>query len=138
MFRRTNANSRMDELTPEIALRRLLVTLPAHRYRIEHEKAVQDGVAAVLYEHGIPFKREHVAGADRFDFLCCGSIVIEVKIAGSLPEALRQADRYCAHEFVSAVVIANTRFGFRKGAASQIETLRGKPVHTIHLPGRWF
>lgn len=128
----------MTPIAPEIALARLLVMLPEHRYRLENEKTVQDGVAEVLTAIDVPFEREYSVGADRFDFLCAGSIVIEVKVAGSLPEALRQADRYCAHEFVSAVVIANSRFGFRRGAVSQVDQLRGKPVHAVHLPGRWF
>jgi hypothetical protein len=106
--------------------------LAAYRYRIAGETSVQDGIEIVLKEHGIPYQREAVVERDRFDFLCYGAIVIEVKIKGSFSEALRQVERYCHQPFVEAIIIATTRRWRRPTAFP----LHGKPVHLCELSGR--
>lgn len=105
--------------------------LPAYRYRISAEMGLQNGIAAVLTEHRIPFKREHVAGSDRYDFFCDG-VVIEVKRDGSFAEVLRQVERYCKSPNVQAVVIASS-----KRWPNEPLMFHAKPVRVLHLSGRY-
>ena len=117
----------------QLALATLERTLGLYRYRLSSEKHVQDGIAQVLEQHGYRAEREKIAGADRFDFyLPTERIVIEVKVDGSLPEALRQAERYCAQADVDAVVIASTK---RWRTVAPLE-FRGAAVVVVPLAGR--
>ena len=111
-------------------LQRILDALPGYHYAVSNELKTQAGIAQVLDVHGIAFTRERIEGADRFDFFVDG-VVIEVKRAGSFPEALRQAERYCQSPIVTAVVLASTR-GWQPGLAA---TFNEKPVHVVNLPG---
>lgn len=114
-------------------LRRILELLPQYGYTLSDEIKLQDGIADVLSTNEMQFQREVTLGSDRFDFLCEGGVVIEAKVAGTYSEALRQAERYCQHEEVSAVVIASTR-SWRVGRADGV--LHGRPVHVVPLRGR--
>lgn len=105
--------------------------LPAYRYRISAEMGLQNGIATVLTEHRIPFKRELIAGNDRYDFFCDG-VVIEVKRDGSFSEVLRQVERYCKSPTVDAVVIASS-----KRWPNEPVTFHGKPVRVLHLTGTY-
>lgn len=116
-------------------LRRVVETLPRYAYRFSDEVALQDGIAQVLQQHAITFVREHVAGPeDRFDFLLSDGIVIEAKIKGSMPQALRQVSRYAARPEVSAVVLVSSRQWRAQGRME----LHDKPVHIVYLRGASF
>lgn len=117
-----------------VQVARLIRILQQYSYRTADESRLQEGIAEVLLEHGFQSRREHVAGDDRFDFLLDGGIVIEVKIAGSWSEAIRQAERYCRQDFVAAVILASSR---RWQADRCPQTFHGKPVHTVLLRGRF-
>lgn len=124
---------------PRLRLKQVLELLRSHGYQLSSEQKVQAGIAVVLEEHGIAFEREVARGADRFDFLCDSGVVIEVKIAGSYSEALRQGARYCRHDDVTAVVLASTRRWSGLGrAATDPVFFHGKPVHTVQLRSRLF
>lgn len=106
--------------------------LASHAYVFSDEAALHEGIAKVLDRHGFVYEREKRAGrADRFDFLIDGRIVIEAKVDGSLPAALRQVDRYLQHEDIDGAVIASANQWARCNP-SRTE-LRGKPVAIVHL-----
>lgn len=124
-------------IEPEFALRRVVELLPRFAYRFGNEVALHEGIAQVLNQHGVEFQREVVAGpADRFDFLVEPGIVIEAKVKGSLPQALRQVARYAARDDVQAVILVSSRFWSRSNAMP--EALHGKPVRVVHLRGAAF
>lgn len=115
---------------------RIAALLPRFSYRHGSEIQLHEGIEGVLLGAGIEFQREVVAGpADRFDFLCPPGVVIECKVKGSMPEALRQIDRYAARPDVAAVVLVTTRFWGGGGVPAQ---LHGKPVHTVKVKGAAF
>lgn len=112
--------------------------LPSFSYAFADERGLHDAIAAVLSLLDISFTREHIAGADRFDFLCPGGLVIEAKIRGSWSAALRQIDRYCLREDVSAVLVVTTRAWGRVAVPAGGIVLRKKPVKMAHLGGQSF
>lgn len=113
-------------------LRRVVETLSCHSYRFVNELELHDRIAQVLTSASIPFDREFVAGQrDRFDFLIAPDIVIEVKVDGSLAEALGQVNRYAAREDVGSVVLATSRHWGRDRSIG--DELHGKPFRLLHL-----
>lgn len=108
----------------DVALLELCLTLQGFTYRFTDERALHDGISQALALSRIAHRREVVAGPNRYDFLCEGGIVIEVKVAGSYQQALAQVDRYAADPQVSGILLATTRSGW----PCLMEDLRGKPV----------
>ena len=126
-------------MTYQIILRRIVSTLPGYSYSYRDEKQFHDGLATALSGEQIGFNREYVASPqDRFDFLCEGGVVIEAKIKGSLSEALRQVDRYCARPEVNAVVIVTTRLWGVTRRLKEDAKLHGKPVRMVMVRGQAF
>ncbi len=107
-------------------MRQVAEALKRYSYRFNDEAALHRGIAEVLRQGDIEFQHEHVAGADRFDFLLAGGIVIEAKIKGTMAEALRQIDRYLSRDDVAGVILVTTTLWGRTPA--QKPTMRGKPV----------
>lgn len=123
----------------QFLLQRVVSALPSYSYSFGDEKQFHDGLATALFDDGIIFTREHVAGPkDRFDFFCEGGVVIEAKIKGSLSEALRQVDRYCARDDVNAVVIVTTRLWGSTQWDNRTASLHGKPVRLVCVRGQAF
>jgi hypothetical protein len=120
----------------EMTVRRICTALPRYAYRFSDEAQLHERIALVLEREQIPFVREHVMGDDRFDFYCDGA-VIEVKVAGSVSEALRQVDRYCEHDEVHAVIVVSSR-RWQSARSTEPLQLRGKPVYLIEVGGRAF
>lgn len=120
----------------DLVLRRLQVEVPRYRFRYLDEAGLHAGIKEVLLSLGIPFEHEFIASAqDRFDFLLDGAVVIEAKVAGTLPDALMQAKRYCAHERVKAVaVIGTSRWSVRVPLAM----FDGKRIAFIDVQRRAF
>lgn len=82
--------------------------LGGYLYRYGSEIQLHEALAQVIGEAGYDFKREHVLDArNRADFWIEG-IVVEVKVGGSLAQALRQVDRYIQLPQVHGVVLAST------------------------------
>lgn len=120
-------------------LRTVVELLPRFSYRFSSEMDLHAGMAQVLTSHGVEFERERVAGPkDRFDFYLPPGIVIEAKVKGSFPEALRQVQRYAERDDVQAVVLATSRFWGRTPALRPNAKLGGKPFHMITLRGASF
>lgn len=118
-------------------LRRVEAALQRFTFLFSSEAELHSGIASVLRREAIAFEHEHVAGPkDRFDFLIEPGIVVEAKIKGSLPEALRQCARYAAREDVNAVILVSTRHWGR--VAVEIPPIHGKPVRVVHLRGASF
>jgi len=103
--------------------------LARHRYAIQDERSLQDGLESVLKANGVPYLREYVLDANsRPDFLL-GSLAIEVKTQGSVGQFLRQAYRYLEHEKVQALIAVGTPHWL--GALPP--DLAGKPVYGVRL-----
>lgn len=125
-------------MADKMLLRRIATALESHAYRFANESQLHDAMAAVLEGIGVSCQREHVAGPrDRFDFLCDGGIVIEVKVKGSLPEAMRQVERYCALDAVQAVILVSTR-QWAGGRLRSDLAFHGKPVQMVKVSSQAF
>lgn len=103
--------------------------LVAYRFACNSETDLQEAVASVLREAGVPFDREYRLGPrDRVDFLIDGSVAVELKIDGSFSEVLRQLHRYSEHDTVKALVLVTTRAQHR----AMPPEMNGKRVDVIH------
>ena len=102
----------------------------ATRFRYVDERELQDQIENdVLRPHGIAYAREVILSPkDRIDFLC-GSVGIEVKIAGSIQAVQRQLWRYAAQDRITNLILVTTR-AKHKDIPSEI---LGKRVRTVHL-----
>ncbi|MFC6838594.1 hypothetical protein [Xanthomonas theicola] len=106
--------------------------LGGYRYRYGSEVQLHDAMASVLESAGLTFERElRLDARNRVDFWLDG-IVIEVKVGGSLSEALHQADRYVHLPMVTGVLLASTE---RWGDTSLRErpAWNGKPFQLVRL-----
>lgn len=78
------------------------------RYRYGSEVQLHDVMGTLLTEAGYTFDREYrMDQHNRADFWLDG-LVIEVKIDGSMGDALRQVDRYIGLPQVHGVLLAGT------------------------------
>jgi len=124
-------------IEPALLLQRILNCLPQYGYLMSDELELQQGIGEVLTRHEIPYVREfQITAADRFDFWCDDSVVIEAKCEGSMSQCLRQVDRYCALVSVKAVVIA-APLSWTRSQHQEI-VLRGKPVRLVTVRRRSF
>jgi hypothetical protein len=119
---------------PAFIVRSVASLLSGYAYRFADEKQLHDAIAAALSSEGINFRRERGLDAKSIpDFTLDDGVLIEVKIAGSLSEALRQVDRYCVFREVAGCVLATSaRWG--RMPLRQKPTLRGKPFTMVFLP----
>lgn len=101
-------------------------------YRYGSETQLHEAMGHVLTHAGHSFEREfRLDDQNRADFWLDG-IVIEVKVAGSLGEALRQVGRYIALPQVRGVLLASTeRWGSQPLVARP--AWQGKPFNMIRL-----
>ncbi len=101
-------------------------------YRYGSEVQLHEVLASVLDKAGHAHVREHRLDAcNRADFWLDG-LVIEVKVAGSLADALRQVGRYINLPQVRGVLLATTeRWGDRSLVARP--AWQGKPFNIIRL-----
>ena len=102
------------------------------RYRYGSEVQLHEVMASVLTEAGYQFAREFVLDPhNRTDFWLSG-IVIEVKVDGSVGDALRQVDRYIALPKVRGVLLAGTPM-WASTPLAQRPAWQGKPFQMIRL-----
>ncbi|WP_231298614.1 hypothetical protein [Stenotrophomonas geniculata] len=101
-------------------------------YRYGSEVQLHEVMATVLDQAGHAHVREHrLDASNRADFWLDG-LVIEVKVAGSLADALRQVGRYINLPQVRGVLLATTeRWGDRPLVARP--AWQGKPFNIIRL-----
>ena len=118
--------------TPAQLLERIARALAQYRYRFASETQLHAGIAQALEAQGFAYEHELRASPTcRYDFwLPEPRLVIEAKIDGSLPAALRQVDRYVQIEDCQGVIIAATKQWARGADAYE---LRGKPVRVVRL-----
>lgn len=117
---------------PRQVIATLARILSGYAYRFSSEVHLHDAIDATLTANGWAFERE-VSGdaSNRFDFWCAG-IVIEIKVDGSLSQALRQVDRYAALDGVHGVLLAATPAWARSASTAPCE-LQGTPIAIAHL-----
>lgn len=106
--------------------------LAGFRYRYGSEVQLHEVMATVLDQAGHAHVREYrLDTSNRADFWLDG-LVIEVKVAGSLADALRQVGRYINLPQVRGVLLATTeRWGERPLVARP--AWQGKPFNIIRL-----
>lgn len=119
-----------DEDTAQLAA--LAALFGGFVYRYNSELALHESLAKVLADSGYTAERELVLNAkNRADF-CVDGLVIEVKVDGTLSEALRQVDRYIALPQVRGVLLVSTQ----RWATTELAALpkwEGKPFIMIRL-----
>ncbi|HGM7877007.1 TPA: hypothetical protein ACKRQV_001276 [Pseudomonas aeruginosa] len=98
-----------DASSTHMHLSRVAHLLGGYLYRYSSEVKLHEAIAEVLDQAGIIFERERILDAkNRADFWVDG-LVIEVKVDGTLSEALRQVDRYIHLPQVTGVLLASTQ-----------------------------
>jgi hypothetical protein len=103
-------------------------------YRFSSEVKLHELLSGVLTESGYEFERERVLDPqNRADFFFPDTrIAIEVKVDGSVADALRQIDRYLHLDCVDAVLLASTQ----RWADTQLKerpAWQSKPFHMVRL-----
>lgn len=122
-----------DPHEAHLVLAHLTRLLGSYLYRYGSETQLQESLAKVLDQAGYEHTREYVLDArNRADFLVMGGIVIEVKVDGTLSEALRQVDRYINLDQVKGVILASTQ-RWADGALADRPAWKGKPFSMIRL-----
>jgi hypothetical protein len=108
----------------------IVKTLQRYRFSCATEDELQRGIAKVLGDDS--WQREvSLTPMDRPDFFSePDGIVIEVKIKGSVGNALRQLERYAKHPAVKGIVFVTTR---SVQALQMPGTLQGKPLAVCYL-----
>lgn len=108
-------------------LSRLLLSV---RFRFCSELDLQDGVEQLLQQHKLAYVREKSLSAqDRPDFVVDGNLAIEIKIQGTLAQALRQIHRYSQHREITSILLVGSPSWILR-----VPTLiGGKPVTAIRI-----
>jgi hypothetical protein len=125
---------REQDLMPNVSVtpNEVMSILNGCRFRFNDETDLQDGIALALGKAGIRYEREKILGPlDRPDFLLESHIVLEIKIKGSLADALRQINRYTKHEAVRSVLLVGTPSWLYRAPAE----IGNKPVFSLRLTG---
>jgi hypothetical protein len=113
---------------PVALLREVRACLAGYRFHFACERDLQEGISQALQMTHWSVQREYpLTRESRLDFLVEGGIVIEVKIASSAAEVMRQVARYAEHEKVAGVLLITSR------AHRLPETFSGKPLLLHHL-----
>lgn len=122
---------------PEIFIQDLAALLQRFAFRFANEAVLHEAMASVFRDAGHSFAHEHRFDAkNRADFYFeDAGVVVEVKVDGSLSEALRQAARYSAIEQVRGVLLAAaTPWGVEP--LCELPALHGRAFQMIHLQRR--
>jgi hypothetical protein len=109
-------------------------TLGNFLYRYGNEVQLHEAMARVLTDAGHTFVREQILDAkNRADIWFPESrLVIEVKVDGTLAEALRQCGRYQNLPAVNGVLLASTQ-RWASMPLKERPAWGGKPFHMIRL-----
>ncbi len=101
------------------------------KFRFTSEDGLQQGIAQLLADQGVPFQRElRVGKKDRLDlFLPREGIAIEAKLDGTLAALTRQLYRYAALPEVRQIILVTTRARHRQLP----QNLDGKPLYIVQL-----
>jgi hypothetical protein len=95
----------------ESTVKLIVEALEQHQFSYNNEWELQAGIAKVLTETGLEFKKEVKLGPkQRIDFLLPEEkIGIEVKIDGALGTVTRQLWHYMDSDQIEAVILVTTR-----------------------------
>lgn len=108
----------------------VIAALENKRFRFCSEIDLQNGIEQVLKQSGLAYEREkHLTERDRPDFMVGAGLAIEVKIKGTLAQALRQISRYTDHQRIDAVLLVGTPYWMRDVP----QTINGKPIYAMRL-----
>lgn len=116
---------------PELIIRAAKVALARYSYRYTNEAQLHTQLEIVLDGAGLTVQREVRLDADnRADLTLPAGVVVEVKVDGTLQQALRQVGRYIQLEQVTGVLLVATP---RWAATQLIERPEwgGKPFEMI-------
>ena len=109
----------------------VLRVLDCARLPLDDEKLLQTAMALRFTAAGIAHEREKSLGdGDIVDFLI-GGVAVEVKIKGARAAIYRQCARYCAHDAVTAIILATNI------AMALPERVGGKPAFVAMLGSGW-
>lgn len=133
-----------------LTMRRVGVILSKYAFRYADEAQLHEGIIEVFRKESMPFEHEkvHEPTGDRFDFLLENGVVVEVKMAGSQAEALRQVNRYTLQPEVQGIVLVTTKpwklYATRADANGvsvsdgELRELNGKPLKYVQVRGQSF
>ena len=112
-------------------LLQIATDLRSFKFNYSTEDELQEALHAALAEAGhSPIREVRLNRHDRIDLLV-GGVGIEVKVAGSTGEVLRQLKRYTAHDAIDALILVTTCV--RHGALAGAEI--GKPFEVVRIGG---
>ena len=107
----------------------IAAVLRASSLRYGTERILQDGIEVALAGAGFEVRREvNLTVKDRIDFMV-GTVGIEVKIGGTLNDAIRQLHRYAASDKVSELLLVTSRAMLARVPSE----LDGKPVRAVYV-----
>jgi hypothetical protein len=108
---------------------KIIAAVESHSFDTSTEKYLQEGLAVLFKNLGIPFAREvQLTKTDRIDFLI-GNLGVEAKIKGRKTAVLRQLHRYAQHESIHELLLITSRLQL----ANVPKQLNGKAVHIATL-----
>jgi hypothetical protein len=107
----------------------LAAIIASYRFVFNDEEGLHVAIATALDRLRIPYQREvSLSAHDRIDFMV-GTTGVEVKVAGSRAEILRQLHRYAGFSGIAALILATTRARHLDLPAS----LQEKPIFVASL-----
>lgn len=111
---------------------RLAEIVTRYRYGGMHEAELQEQLAEVLRMNAVVAEREVELGdRNRID-LQSGTTGIEVKVEGTLPQALRQVARYLQCAQLEGVLLISTR-PWAAEYPGEVHALFGKHVRVVRV-----
>ncbi len=120
------------DTAPAIYMSSITQALENKRFRFTCEDDLQQGIAIALQFAGLPYEREVVLSKrDRPDFVVDQRLAIEIKIKGTLAQALRQISRYSEHPQIEAILLVGSPWWLRDVPP----VVGGKPVYAMRLTG---
>lgn len=124
------AAASLDDTLKRIDIERVIGALENKRFRFCSEDDLQKGIEQALKHAELPYEREKpLSERDRPDFMVGAGLAIEVKIKGTLAQALRQVSRYTEHQRIDAVLLVGTPYWMRDVPPS----INGKPIYAMRL-----
>lgn len=112
-------------------IEKVAASIASVRYTWTCEADLQDAMSIVLTEDGIPHEREvRLDARSRIDLLTAQGLGIEIKVAGTGDQHVRQLRRYAAHDRVRGLLLVTTR-----RTPTMPGVMHGIPVHALSLMG---
>jgi hypothetical protein len=121
--------------TPASAAEMVVDCLSERSFRWVDERELQDAMEDHLSAHFATVREKRLSVTERPDFLVVAAeftVAVEVKVAGSRTQVMRQLGRYAAHRQVDAVVLSSGR---RTLLAGMPKVIHGTPIAVALLRG---